>query len=117
MTIEQLEKIKAEVDWKSLEERITDEIGYPVVLEVKIREGRSPFLQLESQELIEHAGVMAAPFRSVKIEDSGITFSNDKKLMMLIIGYRWETRSGGTNGCMLFRAHYLFEEKEWRIKY
>ena len=105
-------RLLANIDWDALRAEITRSIGIQVnSLDISAtKDGR---LVMESEELIEHAGIMKAVLTSLKVDNFGGEYLKDKRVLWVPVHFSWTHTVGGTNGHGLFDANWSFRTKEW----
>ena len=107
-----------EIDFTSLEQFVSNKVGFPIKFDVSIGTRRNgiPYINLISQELKNVAGIMAVTYETLRIETFNSSFTPDKSKYWLTLSFMWKYKDGGANGTEIARAIYDFETKTWDMQ-
>ncbi len=119
-TDEEAKELLNKIDWKSLEDMISAEIGAKITLKIENKPGRydKDRITFKSNEnLADKAGVFsnAGVYKELRVEDFGTNFMDDGNFIVNVNFY-WEysPKAGlGNNGCGIFRAWFDFKTNKW----
>ena len=99
-----------EIDFKQLEEIVSNEIGTPVKFKVEIKGDR---IEFESQNLSSKSGIMSKLYNHLIVGNFGGMVSYDKKKYWVPVNFSWSYKEGGSNGTKIIDAWWNFEDKKW----
>jgi len=102
------------VDITDLETKVMGIVG----TEVKFKKSLSNKgnLELESQDLVNKAGVMSPVFKTLKIETFNTEYSAKEDVIWITLDFRFELKNGGSNGVHLLTAWYNFDTNDWTFR-
>lgn len=98
-----------QIDWRPLEQRITKLLGVPITFTVSINDRGK--LNITSEDIVNHAGVMRANFKTLHVDNFG-SFLEDKELTFPV-HFSYTHKEGGSNGSCICWVKYRFKSKQW----
>lgn len=95
------------------EKEISKTIGAPVTFKEKgVKNGA--YLSLESNDLEKKSGVFEAVFQRVYVYCSNSGAKDG--VVWLTADFRWEHKSGGSNGTTILTAWYDSKDNSWKFR-
>lgn len=97
-----------EIDLTSLETALSVKFGLPIKLEKHVqtnKSGKTQRLRVESQNLLEHTGIMTTIFSEVRITEFVSEINDNSIFMTLNLSYKFI--AGGSNGHQI--GHYFYD--------
>lgn len=109
-------KLLAQIDWKALESKLSEKLGVAITVTAKVK--GNGYVSWESQELVQHAGIMQAGLAKLVVGSFGSSNVEElisKKEYWCTVSFSFELKDGGTNGIRLFSAWYDIVKKVWKF--
>lgn len=109
----------SEVNIKALAETLSETTGYYISLVAEIctskRFSDKQYINIESNELKQHTGIMASTYKTVKISNFGGGLTEDGNDYWMPIHFSFSYFDGGSNGAKLATAYFNFEKQTWAV--
>jgi hypothetical protein len=110
-----LATLMAEIDFTPLEAKISELLGVSITFITKEAKGSSR-INIETDNIVDQAGLFAAVFSDVRVENFGGEITSSGKKIWFPIHLAWKHIGGGTNGTDLVTALYTIETEEWEFR-
>lgn len=114
-----LSTLMAEIDFTPLEAKISELLGVSIAFTTKEVVGGSRGsikINLETDNIVDQAGLFTAVFSDVRVSNFGGEITGDGKSLWLPMDVAWKQKSMGSNGTNLVTAWYMFETGEWNFR-
>ena len=111
-------EILPKIDWKGLESLLSNKLG-GISLRLAPSVNRRNYIKWESQELIEHVGIMKATFKSVVLGSFGSSTIEDvikENRYWCTVNFAYTMVDMGSNGSTIGTAVYDLNTKKWEFK-
>lgn len=117
--MDKLEFVKS-VNLEELFNKIKEVLGIEVEFEVEIKTDyrNSPYINIESNNLVNQSGIFAKVFSDVRVQTFNTSIAKDEKTneyyYWLTVSLRHQLKEGGSNGVKLLTAWY--QNNEWKFE-
>ena len=103
-------EIADSIDYSGLEKEISKRIGTKVTFKSSVNS--RGHLELESQELVDKAGIFASVLKTLKVINFGSGIAGDGNAW-LPIHFKFTYKDGGSNGAAIVDSWYDFKANKW----
>lgn len=111
-TIEKVEKLNT-IQISNLPNLLTNLLGYDILIE-NIEVSKQGYIDIVSQDLTEHTGIMSEYYESFRVEAfSNNIVSDDENLYWVQMSFRWTMKTYGSNGHTFKDVFYDFKKQSW----
>ena len=114
-----MEKLFKQINLAGLENKVQELTGQSIKLrKVSIIKNNKLFVEILSDELVDSVGILGSTLESVRIEGYGeLTDIEGYPTLIVRLQFRYQHKSGGSNGLELLTAWYNFEETDaWQFR-
>jgi hypothetical protein len=112
-----LDQIITTIDLTPLENEVKKRIGTSVQFIISKQKGRTQdYLIVESKDLTKYTGIFKNIYKYCILKTFNSAINDKEPTWWMTLDFKFEYKSGGSNGTELLTSWYNYETKEWTFR-
>jgi len=111
-----LDQIISTIDLTPLENEVKKRLGVSIPLSISKISSRKEYLSVQSKDLTKLTGILKNIYSSFILKTFNSAINDKEPTWWMTLDFRFEYKSGGSNGTELLTSLYNYETKEWSFR-
>ena len=112
-----LDQIIATIDLSPLENEVKKRIGIGVAFSIEKQRGsRTNYLVVTSKDLTRYTGIFKNIYKYCVLKTFNSAISDKEPVWWQTLDFKFEYKSGGSNGTEFLTSWYNYETEEWTFR-